>query len=1062
MDSSSPPQSDLGGSGYLFGGSQWNVVLKLKPTKKERKKEKRDRHEIVTVLDEERHEYNIIIDPSLKKIAKWRMKERMKTVAVALVYCLNIGVDPPDSLKTDPCARDECWIDPLSMPAPKALESIGKSLQLQYEHLQPRARYKLSLDPTVDEVKKLCLSLRRNAKDERVLYHYNGHGVPRPTANGEIWVFNKNFTQYIPLSIYELQSWMGSPSIYVFDCSAAGLIVHWFTQFAEQREKEYERMIQSANGSPSPSAILPVKDFILLASCGATETLPVNPKLPADVFTSCLTTPIKMALRWFCTTSLLLKKGINFDLIDKIPGRLVDRKTPLGELNWIFTAITDTIAWNVLPIELFQKLFRQDLLVASLFRNFLLAERIMRPLNCTPLSFPKLPPTHLHPMWQAWDLAVDLCLSQIPEMLENPSIEYKNSPFFTEQLTAFEVWLEYGSESKKPPEQLPIVLQVLLSTTHRLRALVLLAKFLDLGPWAVNLALSVGIFPYVLKLLQSAAMELRQVLVFIWTKILALDKSCQLDLVKDNGHNYFLSVLSSSSVASEQRTMAAFILSVIVSNCRPGQSACLNGNLVTICLSQLSDPDPMLRRWLVLCLAKLWDSFEEAKWAGLRDGAPEKLCSLLSDPIPEVRAAAVYALALFVGGAEGNEQRTMTEMNIALTLPIVLEDGSPLVRKELAIALARFVKVYEKAIKEVAKETLEDEVKQKVKELHMHDRKKNRSVDLGNITEQTPKSPEAASNYKQQQSSIYACLWKLIITLNEDPYPQIARVAESIVRSVLPAPPPNLAIPHPLYRSASATNVVLRASTPQAPKAKSKKLINLTQSLHKSGGSTSSPTVSPPNPGASPAQLKKTSSLDYTKGEVTPTEEDRDLLISANPDDLQSAFYDWSCDHFSKKLLMIQPDEPESSTAFVEKIWREKKIEQTLHEGAVASRAFALDPNNTQKIRLDEQVALIDNTPESASSLLLHPFEPLIVVADDKDGISVYDRETCVKMNHFKNRSNTGQMPGTPSFVNRTTSMALMNEMSSSLLATGSDDGIIRVWTNYDDLKSRLVSSWSP
>jgi regulator-associated protein of mTOR len=38
-----------------------------------------------------------------------------------------------------------------------------------------------------------------------VLFHYNGHGVPRPTANGEIWVFNKSYTQYIPMSIYDLQ-----------------------------------------------------------------------------------------------------------------------------------------------------------------------------------------------------------------------------------------------------------------------------------------------------------------------------------------------------------------------------------------------------------------------------------------------------------------------------------------------------------------------------------------------------------------------------------------------------------------------------------------------------------------------------------------------------------------------------------------------------------------------------------------------------------------------------------------------------------------------------------------
>ena len=36
-------------------------------------------------------------------------------------------------------------------------------------------------------------------------------------------------------------------------------------------------------------------------------------------------------------------------------------------------------------------------------------------------------------------------------------------------------------------------------------------------------ALSVGIFPYILKLLQSTARELRHLLVFVWAKILAVD-----------------------------------------------------------------------------------------------------------------------------------------------------------------------------------------------------------------------------------------------------------------------------------------------------------------------------------------------------------------------------------------------------------------------------------------------------------------------------------------------------------------------------------------------------------
>ena len=59
---------------------------------------------------------------------------------------------------------------------------------------------------------------------------------------------------------------------------------------------------------------------------------------------------------------------------------------------------------------------------------------------------------------QAWDLAVDISLSQLPDLINGA--EYKHSPFFAEQLTAFQVWLTIGSEGRQPPEQLPIVLQV--------------------------------------------------------------------------------------------------------------------------------------------------------------------------------------------------------------------------------------------------------------------------------------------------------------------------------------------------------------------------------------------------------------------------------------------------------------------------------------------------------------------------------------------------------------------------------------------------------------------------
>jgi hypothetical protein len=64
-------------------------------------------------------------------------------------------------------------------------------------------------------------------------------------------------------------------------------------------------LLQRLDWSSSSSASSR-KDCILLAACEAHQTLPQSAEFPADVFTACLTTPIKMALHWFSFSPLSL------------------------------------------------------------------------------------------------------------------------------------------------------------------------------------------------------------------------------------------------------------------------------------------------------------------------------------------------------------------------------------------------------------------------------------------------------------------------------------------------------------------------------------------------------------------------------------------------------------------------------------------------------------------------------------------------------------------------------------------------------------------------------------
>ncbi|KAL4247407.1 WD repeat RAPTOR family protein [Abortiporus biennis] len=818
--------------------------------------------------------------PWAPKMTPWRASPaKLKTSNAALVLCLNIDVDPPDVVKTNPCAVLEAWVDPHAMPSYKALEVIGTNLQHQFEGLSPKIPYKPILDPSSDDMKSNCEKARKMAGDDTVLFYYNGHGVPKPTPSGELWCFNKNYTQYIPVSISDVQAHLKTPCVYIWDCSSAGHLLNNYNIFAQRRDDEAN---MHHGGYPEH----PYSDCIQLAACLADEQLPSCPELPADLFTSCLTSPIDIALRYFIMNHQL-PSNITADMVLQLPGDLKDRRTPLGELNWIFTAITDTIAWTTFPREIFTRLYRSDLLVASLFRNFLLAERIMKDYHCTPHTHPPLPSTCTHPLWASWDLAVDACLRQLPDLLKNhvpvtgapsasltvnrrrsrPEQQAANAPpanpgeksytyipsrFFADQLTAFEVWISRGGSAltkrgplslpvsgeqtpepeqpnghghssvdltvttglenydhhlvpRKPPDQLPIVLQVLLSQPHRLRALILLSQFVDLGPWAVHLALTIGIFPYISRLLQATGQDLRPVLIFIWARILAVDPTCQVDLYNNQGYKYFANVLSIQDDprqaaipnSSEHKAMCAFILSAIARDYPLGQGACWRERVFDSCFDRLDEGDFLLRQWSALCIAQVWDAHDEIRVYGVDRGTQDKLIALLSDDSPEVRAAALYALGTFLGasgssestklggGGSGTmyqlEERIHFRMEVAVVTGAALaikEDASPMVRKELLVLISCLVKEW-RGYFIVCSWIYWEEERRRQEGYHRHEEE----IALQAVTEWLDGfgEDEAFREENRVLLSSFFTIFSVLLELSVDPYQEVATNAQTIV-----------------------------------------------------------------------------------------------------------------------------------------------------------------------------------------------------------------------------------------------------------------------------------------
>jgi len=536
--------------------------------------------------------------------------------------------------------------------------------------------------------------------------------------------------------------------------------------------------------------------------------------------------------------------------------------------------------------------------------------------------------------------------------------------------------------------------------------------------------------------------------------------------------------------------MCAFIVAMFCKDFQQGQVVCLSPELIESCLGHLNDlHNPLLRQWSCLCISMLWVNFPDAKWAGIRCAAHEKLCYLVVDPVAEVRAAMLHALTTFLGIPDLTPQVAQIEEWIASMVLLMASDGNAMVRKELLVFFSTFVARYQNRFVVAAYDQLVEERERLVRTPF-----EETSEKVGDILFMKPK-PRAGSIAEDANgvsaNTVFAAIWKELMILSVDPHPEIAQnacfVVDCVLNQLLHSRLGSLAQP--------VMDEILRRYTPPQSSRPSNVEVHSTE---KSLPSTPPTPVKPD--GYITASLKRTASVaaslknlafggggggvgvavGHDTGPRSPSRQnlpDRNVTGpskripsewnrppeaqdpqhqtvayptlkmplphgfkafespgSENPTiPLRSHFYDWSVEYFREpQMKPSEADEP-GSTDYNERLWRRNRndliIAKTQPQKDMAGsnpwdRAKGFFNNGTQPVKL-----------------VFHQFEEHLVVADDRDGLGVWDWKRQVRLNRFSN--------GNP-VRSRITEVRLINEDDQALLMTGSSDGVMRLFRNYE------------
>ncbi|KAI5300236.1 hypothetical protein KEM55_008628, partial [Ascosphaera atra] len=157
-----------------------------------------------------------------------------------------------------------------------------------------------------------------------------------------------------------------------------------------------------------------------------------------------------------------------------------------------------------------------------------------------------------------------------------------------------------------------------------------------------------------------------------------------------------------------------------------------------------------------------------------------------------------------------------------------------------------------------------------------------------------------------------------------------------------------------------------------------------------------------------------------------------------------STFVDWATEYFREpQMKPPEPDEP-GSADWNERLWRQGRNERIMTDTQPLKEMANMD-------RWNVNASLLAN-PTQPVKMCFHQFEDHLAVADDKDNICIWDWAHHNRLSRFSN--------GNPA-RSKISDLRFINEDDQALLMTGSSDGVLKIFRNYEsDARAEMVSAF--